>query len=46
MGENKLKIGNSKGIVTYPHRPSIVGLASSDETPLVLKISDELPAVS
>ena len=35
----------SKAIVTYPHRPSI-GLTSSDETPLVVKIGDELPAVS
>jgi hypothetical protein len=32
-------------IITYPYRPSI-GLTSSDETPLVVKTGDELPAVS
>ncbi len=35
----------SKAIVTYPYRPS-KGLTPSDETPLVVKIGDELPAVS
>ena len=33
----------SKAIVTYPYRPSI-GLTSSDESPLVVKTGDELPA--
>lgn len=44
-GTNLTEEIQSKAIVTYPYRPSI-GLASSDETPLVVKIGDELPAVN
>jgi hypothetical protein len=35
----------SKAIIAYPYRPPI-GLTSSDETPLVVKTGDELPAVN